>query len=368
MSLRSAFAVAFLAASLLRPSIASAQGAKENGVKVRIPTADGVTLQGTFYPAKNAQGKVPPTVLLVPSFGEKSTKPEWINLAETLQEQFAVMTFDFRGHGDSTEIEPTKFWRQGMNQQLVKGYKGMKETIDYKEFSQQYLPALCNDLAAVKSFLDRKNDQGQCNTSTFMIVASETGASIASLWIHSENFRYRMTANAMFPLAPPTVGPDAVPEGRNVVACVWLSISPTIGSHKVALSKLLETTGKTHATPMAFMYGEEDAKSRDLARNVVRVLKTGVKDKEKYGFTDAVAVGKTKLAGVGLLAKSLETDVAIRTYLSEVVKKKNNEWLEKDQRKAVYCWRFGLGSPPTIIKPAEEQNIVFDTYEKFLPR
>ncbi|MFO0867207.1 MAG: hypothetical protein U0744_21640 [Gemmataceae bacterium] len=364
MSLRSAFLFAFLSTSLIVPRQAAAQ----EGSKVRIPTIDGVVLQGTFYAAKNPAGKVPPTVLLVHALGEKSSKPEWVNLATSLQEKFAVMTFDFRGHGESTEIDPAKFGRYQPNVNLVKGFKANKESIDYKDFDKAYMPILCNDLAAVKAFLDRKNDQGQCNTSTFIVVGAETGATLAALWINSENYRFRMVPaqNPLFPPQPPPA--DAASEGRSVVGCVWLSISPTLGRNQVSISKLLDQPGKVHATPMVFMYGEEDAKGKTIGTGVVNAFKKDSRDKEKYSFTGAVPVQKTKLAGAGLLAKSLGTDAAIREWIADVVKKKNNEWLEKDQRKSVYCWRMAPAAVPSIIKPAEEQNLIFDTYEKFIPR
>ncbi|MBX9677785.1 MAG: hypothetical protein K2X38_03395 [Gemmataceae bacterium] len=364
MSLRSVSLLACLSASLLVSHPAAAQ----EGVKVRIPTIDGVTLQGAFYAAKNPQGKVPPTVLLVHALGEKSSKPEWVHLATSLQEKFAVMTFDFRGHGESTEIDPAKFGRYQPNVSLVKGFKPGKESIDYKDFDKAYMPILCNDLAAVKGFLDRKNDQGQCNTSTFIVVGADTGATLAAVWLNSENYRYRMvpSPNPLFPPQPPPA--DAASEGRSVVGCVWLSISPTLGKHQLSVSKLLDLPGKVHATPMVFMFGEEDAKGKTIGNGVVNALKKDSKDKEKFSYTGAVSVQKTKLVGAGLLAKSLGTDAAIRDWINDVVKKKNNEWLEKDQRKSVYAWRMSPATLPTIIKPAEEQNLIFDTYEKFIPR
>jgi len=364
MSLRFALVLGCLSASLFAPHRAFAQDKQD---KVRIPTVDGVTLQGTFYPAKNAGGKVPPTVLLVPNFGEKASKAEWVALATSLQEKFAVMTFDFRGHGDSTEVEPSKFGKYAANVQGMKKYNREKTELDYKDFKEAYMPVLCNDIAAIKGYLDRKNDQGQCNTSTFILIGAEQGATIASVWLNSENFRYRVIPNPMFPAILQPLAADATPEARSVVACIWLSITPKFAGKQLSMTKLLENAAKAHATPMVFMYGKEDEKGSTYTNAVLSALKPPSL-KEKLPYTGAVPVEKTKLAGAGLLAKSLNTDAAIAEWISGVLKKKNNEWLEKEQRKATYCWRMAPNAAPIIIKPAEDQNIHFDTYEKFIPR
>src|SRR5437879_4389623 len=73
------------------------QGA--NHKKINFNTVDGVEIKGTFYPSA---GKAP-AVLLLHALGEDSRKKNWVNLAEELQKNgFAVLTFDFRGHGEST--------------------------------------------------------------------------------------------------------------------------------------------------------------------------------------------------------------------------------------------------------------------------
>ena len=73
-------------------------------VSVKIVTADGVKLNANFYPSEK---KNAPTVLMLHPIGDgKSSKaPEWKSLADALQKGgYAVLTFDFRGHGDSTTI------------------------------------------------------------------------------------------------------------------------------------------------------------------------------------------------------------------------------------------------------------------------
>src|SRR5436190_2175959 len=83
-----------------RPAGLRAQEAA--GEKVRFSTADGVTIYGTFFKGPRAA----PVVLMLHPLGpgENRNKKNWVDLAKTLQKDFSVLTFDFRGHGDSVDV------------------------------------------------------------------------------------------------------------------------------------------------------------------------------------------------------------------------------------------------------------------------
>src|SRR4051812_16610826 len=84
---------------LLRPAAAPAQ---EMPKAVEFNTVDGVEIHGTFYPSGKPKAR---TVLMLHDFGEHSRKAEWVKLAKALQaKDYAVLTFDFRGHGESTKV------------------------------------------------------------------------------------------------------------------------------------------------------------------------------------------------------------------------------------------------------------------------
>src|SRR5436853_5120355 len=84
--------------------------------RVRFETADFVTIQGTYYPSDKA--KRAPCAILLHTIGETSQMEGWDDLAKTLQKKgIAVLTFDFRGHGDSTAVEQS-FWGDRANQSL----------------------------------------------------------------------------------------------------------------------------------------------------------------------------------------------------------------------------------------------------------
>ena len=136
----------------------------------RIVTVDGVKLNAVFYPSPK---KNSPTVIMLHPIGDgKNIKmPGWKALATTLQTAgYAVMMFDFRGHGDSTTIDDMQLFFNYPANRTVKLRE--KDTIDFKDYkisASTYLPILVNDIAAVKAYLDRKNDKEECNTANTIV-------------------------------------------------------------------------------------------------------------------------------------------------------------------------------------------------------
>jgi len=346
-----------LATLWLTAPAGQAQDAK-NTEKVRFTTVDGVEIHGTFFPSSK---RTPPTVLILHALGEDSKKKGYVSLAEELQKNgFAVMTFDFRGHGDSKEVS-NDFWlpQYAFNKAYVKSRNA--NAIEFKDFAKNYYPVLVNDIAAAKAFLDRKNDSGACNTSSFILVGAETGATLGALWQHSEWFRYKMIPPPMFGFP---AKPDSRPEGKDIICSIWLSITPSLGVKTVTLSSLMERSSKIQATPTLLLYGEGDAKGKELNKLLEKALKVA-KEKEKYRYTMSYGVKDTDLKGVGLLQPSLATDKAITEYLQEVVQNKGNEWVEREFRKTQYVWQLQGKLVPARVQPTE-MNLVYDTYEKFL--
>src|SRR3954447_13304713 len=154
-SLAALLALALSAAGLLAP--APAQPARKNKDKadnsrrVSFRTFDGVDLQGTFYAA--AGNKRDATVLLLHNFDHKkggsSHQDGWDQLAADLQKDgYAVLSFDFRGHGESKQVG-REFWDRAKapDNQMIRGAARMPDTIDHKEFPAAYYPVLVNDIA-----------------------------------------------------------------------------------------------------------------------------------------------------------------------------------------------------------------------------
>src|SRR5262249_44912517 len=111
---------------LLPPQPVRGQG---NAEEVQFSTIDEVQLWGMYYPS--ARGKKAPIVLLLHKVGRSSSLDNWPALAQDLQKAgYAVLRFDFRGHGNSNTVQPG-FWQDKANQKLVKGFDPdkPKETI-----------------------------------------------------------------------------------------------------------------------------------------------------------------------------------------------------------------------------------------------
>jgi hypothetical protein len=340
-------------------SLAAAQGEKETkGEKVRFTTVDGVEIHGTFFPGKRSS----PTVLMLHALEEDSRKKTWISLAESLNEKgYAVLTFDFRGHGQSIDIEPGSFWKYQRNVLSVKGAP-KKEKLEFKDFSKEYYPVLVNDIAAAKAFLDNRNDTGVCNTSSLIVLGADTGATLGAIWVNAEWHRYTYVPASLMSLAQY----GKTPEGKDIIGAIWLSATSKLGTRTISLSKVLDVSGRVNATPMVFMYSDEDAAGKAVAQACVKAFKgTNKKDKDKYPLTAAVPVQGGKLKGIGLLQKSLGTEDEIVKYVGNVFEAKGKEWEEHDFKRTQYVWRLpGVGNP-IIIKQPNEKTLNYDTYDNF---
>jgi hypothetical protein len=301
---------------------------------VTITTGDKVALSAHFYPAKESS----PVVILLHAFNEDSSKAEWQALAAMLQEKgYAVIRFDFRGFGNSTTVEPGKpdpfrpqlavrgFWDEKENQHYVKGMlvkgKGAPqraETIDAKNFSPNYYRILANDIEAVKAWLD---SSGQCDTSKTILIGAKEGATVGAMWLNAAWNCYRMGPDPRGGLQP--VPDVANPEGQNVKAAIWLSITSTLGTSPTTnvsfnVPNLLYKAATEHKTPMLFIYGPDDAKAKTTAQQCEKALTGG--EKKKFPYTAKVPLaGAGKFSGSALLAESLKLPPQIPAYIENAL-------------------------------------------------
>ncbi|MBU6296555.1 MAG: alpha/beta hydrolase, partial [Planctomycetes bacterium] len=150
------------AALVLIASFASAQAAEAKADKVKFDTVDGVTLIGKFYPG--SKGKKGSTFLLLHSFekgkGGSSAQDGWADLAGALQaDGHSVLSFDFRGHGESTGVSQD-FWNilpeNPMTGQVGNPHNKILGTpkantanvLDASRFPPKYFFYLVNDISA----------------------------------------------------------------------------------------------------------------------------------------------------------------------------------------------------------------------------
>jgi alpha-beta hydrolase superfamily lysophospholipase len=365
------FALLPAACLALSPAVAPAQGKDKKPDKVVIPTTDGVKLHGNWY-ASNQQNA--PVVMLLhsPSKTDDSSKKGWHELATALQEKgYAVISFDFRGCGGSTELEGggAKFWGIRNNAELVRPDRKAMDTISFERYDYRYLPTLVNDIAAVKAYLDKKNDQGEVNTNTTILIGAEMGATLGAIWLNAEWFRYKYEPPDRFNGIPAKFA--EYPEGKGVIAAIWLSMSPSLGRTSVQIPQTLAVPVRSKATPTVWLYGAKDEAAARLAQQWEKALK--LTDK-KYKYIGSQAVAKSeKLSGRELLGPGLGVAKSITDYLDTLTELKA-EWAAKDFTNSQYIWAHPpqvLNGPQRVILPAKgarDPLVLFNTYSLWISR
>jgi len=339
---------------------------------VTFDTSDFVEIKGTLWPSN--KGKKAPVAILLHRTGSKSSQDGWKELAEDLQKDgLAVLSFDFRGHGDSVNVGP-KFWDMSHNKMHVRRRPGLTPppTISFKDFGRNYWPYLINDIAAAKRFLERRyNDQGDLNLSNTILIGAEDGATLGGLWMSSEAHRFRLL---------PTGNKNDAPESRDVVACIWLSISNTLGpaGQGIGVTGLLpgwlRDAGNTRDSkvPMVFLYGKDDKAGDVQALRLVTAIKPryqrGAKllPNDELRATGDRAIPGARLQGAKLLTKELDTRQWItETYLPKLVfdeKKGLHEWEKRDPDKTPFIWDFTGGAGMRSWIPCNPGNAATGAY------
>jgi pimeloyl-ACP methyl ester carboxylesterase len=348
------------------------------GKSVTFETSDGVKLRGVFYANADQLKKKEAVVLLLHNFdmktGGDSHADGWDALAEALQKDgYAVLTFDFRGFGESKKIVPAKFWdfSKDDHNKAVKGWKKkpLPETIDHQDFEAAYYPYLVNDVAAARRFLDRSNDDREINTSSLIVIGAGEGATVGALWMASEWHRKKAKLDAaghvQFDKFNHPVLEEA--EGRDLAGALWLSLSPTLaGRNQPELRRWLGEVGGADQVPMGFYYGGEDAAGEknavhglDEIRSAAKQIDSKLDDdgfKAKYPRTIKFPIGDTKLVGSELLQKDLPTQEAVLKYVNPVMEDRGTIGRRtRNLPTATYFWVFP-GAQPVLAGPADEET------------
>jgi len=234
---------------------------------------------------------------------------------------------------------------------IKKGASGKAMLIDHKNFQSGYAPYLLNDIAAIKAYLDRQNDNKECNTASTILIGAGSGAALGSLWMGNESRRKRDKGN---PLAlVPTLGE---PEVKDIAAAIWLSIAPRIGTSKgvggKVASSLVEACVK-NKVPVAFVFGSLDSASDTLSRNLEgRINGTG---KTKGKDAALKVIKDTKLAGEKLLNRALPTEEWILSAVNKITDDRGAR--ERIDRKSLSSRYYYVtpGRQVRLQKPAGEE-------------
>ncbi len=322
--------------------------------RVNFDTSDGVKLQGYYYPSK--EGRKGPAVLMLHNFntrkGGTALDDGWDALAKALAEKgYAVLAFDFRGHGGSTTVTK-EFWNFRHNQR-VKGFTGnpakLPTTIAFTDFQPSYYNYFVLDIVAARAYLDGQNDAGDLNVSQLIVIGAGEGATLGAMWMASEWHRHRATPPpglaGLAPLARYTLDKDS--EGIDQACAVWLSISPTLANNpKPVVSWLKKIGGTENKLPMVFIYGDKDESANKYAgnalTNIVPGYKRGPNTNKDFQFTGEKPIPDTKLSGSALLDPQLDTTkFIIESYVDPVVKRGQPQWRMRDYTKSAFIYLFG---------------------------
>lgn len=335
-------------------STGSLLGAQEPpGERVLFRSADEVELIGRFYRSP----KKKPSVLLLHGAGVKHSSRVWRPLAERLhKEGYAVLSFDFRGHGQSTTVDPDIFWMQAANRNGIRGAKD--EEIDVDDFSDRYWPVLINDIAAAKAFLDRKNDAGDCNSANLIVIGANEGATLGAAWLNGECFRHRQHPPPFFGAPPQT---EASPQAQHVLCALWLNIEPKLGSRNLSLANLLDTSARRYRIPMVIFYDRDSPLHKRTAEALERTVK---QPRVAYGGVVDIAAGVVE-RGEDLLVRHYAHEQVIE-YLKNVAGDEGDEWQDFDSRQAQFIWRAPRLPAFVPANRLGSNTLLFQTYESFL--
>jgi len=228
---------------------ARAQANKPEKKSVSFKSIDDVELKGTYWTPDKVKKNA--SVLLLHNFsrtkGGTSHDDAWDDLANELaMEGYNVLSFDFRGHGESKGVGKN-FWnfqRFPYNQPLFKKLPPMKEfptSIDAKDFilsGVSYHLYMVNDIVAAKAFLDDKAGPAAGNT---IVIGAGQGATLGLMWMAQEFKRVRDKTENVTPQSRPNL--DVEMEGKDLVAGIWLSPSSAVESTQMPTNTWYKEVG-----------------------------------------------------------------------------------------------------------------------------
>jgi pimeloyl-ACP methyl ester carboxylesterase len=353
---------------------------------VQFDTIDGVQLEGRFYaaaPIGKAKAKEA-TVLLLHNINSKtggsSNQPGWDELARMLQDDgYSVLKFDFRGFGNSTNVSP-QFWKELYNSNNVRGGTKAKppSTISHKDFDNkaaEYYPYLVNDIAAAKAYLDRRNDAGQANTSSLIVIGAGEGATLGAMWMASEWHRHKVNGGGGIGVVgiPVKISLEE-PEGRDEAAAVWLNLSPKLGNREIpsAVHNWLAEMSGSNKVAMGFVYGSQDeaaaaSAKRDLGAiaGQIRRDNPNLSDEALQKLMKKKGIGSyplkdTKVTGSELLTAndSAAQKWIVNNFLKSVMEERGaKESRTRAAKEDTFVWTFPGLARPIEAKMKNDDNL-----------
>jgi hypothetical protein len=316
---------------------------------VKIPTADGLKLAGTFYPSP--RGIKGPCVLMLHDIqrGHAGRKEaSWAKLALLLQKQgCAVLTFDFRGYGDnqiSQERVDPAFSRSKANALLLpslrlQGIQAVRTMDNLKNlfFPDSYLPWLVQDVVAARLWLDLKHDEEAVNTRNLVVIGEGDGARLGALWLATEARRYR------------SGGPRAFSESRDLCGAVWIDLRPSVRFATLVGHPMLgQQIAQVKTWPgMLFLHNSNVFNSQAQVKAWMK----------RFGQAGKDVGGEKAFADfLDSLLRADGADKAILEYHAALMKShKMKPWQKRNVQAGEYVWDMGQGR----VRRAKPAKAVF---------
>jgi len=222
----------------------SAQGDRRSPKNSILTTKDGVRIGITYYASDQGQNAVP--VVLMHDY--KESRVVFNGLAIALQNppgpdspSLAVVTLDFRGHGEST---------------TALGPGGRIRKIDAAKLrTAGYLAMAQFDMEAVRKFLVDKNDAGELNLNKLCLVGVGMGANVAVYWAAKD-----------WSVPPLAVGK----QGQDVKGLVL--ISPRWNYRGLKMVDPMKHPAIRAEISTMIAFGAEGGKAKHDAKNIYKIL------------------------------------------------------------------------------------------------
>ena len=272
--------------------------------KVQMETTDHVIIEAYYFPPLRPD-KNTPAVILLHDYGQKQsvfwpTNDKDKDLAFVLQNKgYAVLTFDFRGHGRSTN------WVGKPGGAAQKG----APKLDLSEFrTPAQLTKMLEDIEAGKRFLVRQNNRGEINVSKLGVVGCEMGASLGVLWSFRDwSFK-------------PQPGFSHGKQGEDVQAIVL--VSPQYNFKGLSINH--ELNGLQQIIPIQVVVGKKDTKAFGEADKMFQAAKRARPNESDTRLTEL----DVKIQGSKLLNPDYELNAQdeIVKFFDATLKKKGGKW------------------------------------------